>query len=176
MSILPRMSSNPSSLASAAFLCTALTIVGSAMTDGAIAGTTSSTSRQVLDERSLRPAESFDLRALLRQSENNFLKQGLAINSHSSAGKGLDPDFFSGQKYYLGEDSLKDFHRAAQNFERAAHRGDSAAQFCLAIMMFKGEGVSRDCIAARNLLKQAKAGPRDNNFVRLAWYLDHLLN
>ena len=82
------------------------------------------------DDRSLRLAEAFDLRAILRQNENQSLNN--KIN---------DTDFDQAQKYYLGQDSLKDFRRAALYFERAAKRNDPAGQFCLAMMMLKGQGV-----------------------------------
>ncbi|MBS1994357.1 MAG: sel1 repeat family protein [Cyanobacteria bacterium SZAS LIN-3] len=128
---------------------------------------TLSTARKA-SELPVKDAAHFNLRKILETTEGD--EQPGASN------------FERGRKCFLGTTSgpksaiaFKDFRLAARYFGLAATEGNSAAQLCLALMLYRGEGVGQDESQAHTMLERAKRGPRNNNFVRLAWYLDDLL-
>ena len=114
-------------------------------------------------------ARHFDLRKILKSTSPQC----------DSANFELGREAFLGS----GKGKLKNFRQAAHYFALAAEEKNSAScagQFCLALMLYRGEGVSADYARAKSMLERAKQGSlnsasSNNEFVRLAWYLDDLI-
>jgi len=117
--------------------------------------------------RSPRAVADLDLRKILKDSDDSLQA---CPRGAGAANFALGHESFLG----TGKGKLKDFRRAAHYFAQAANEGSSAGQFCLALMLYKGEGEGIDVARAKALLERAKRGPLNDRFVRLAWYLDDL--
>ena len=86
---------------------------------------------------------------LLRKSNKSDPKQNVSkIGDHPipEPSKITDPEtqYAIGNKYYKGEDVVRDYNEAAKWYRLAADRGDADAQYNLAIMHYYGQGVTPD--------------------------------
>ena len=64
-------------------------------------------------------------------------------------------NYLRGCRYYSGEGVTKDYQKAAYYFEKAANKGDAAAQAGLGYMYYGGTGVTKDYQKAVYWLKKA---------------------